>query len=91
MAFDKPLYDAAMNGQLANCDSLILKKANVNWRNPDWVGHNSIKQALQHRHSIKFESALRSLVTPSIHMQVGCIISRAAFISAQYCMCAVSF
>ena len=50
-----------------------------------------MKQALQHRHFIKFESALRSLVTPSIHMQVGCIISRAAFISAQYCMCAVSF
>ena len=77
MAFDKPLWEAAENGEFAECESLILKKADVNWRNPDWVGHNSMKQTLQHRHSIKFESALRSLVTPSIHMQVGCIISRA--------------
>ena len=91
MAFNKPLYDAARNGKLAECESLILKNADVNWRDPNYLGRNSMKQSLQHRHSIKFESALRSLVTPSLHMQVECIISRAAFISAQYCMCAVSF
>ena len=91
MAFNNPLWVAAGKGQLAQCESLLLKKADVNWRISDYVGHNSMKQALQHLHSIKFESALRSLVTPSIHMQVRCVISRATFISAQYCMCAVSF
>ena len=45
MAFNKPFYDAAKDGKLAECESLILKKADVNWRNPV-VGHYSMKQAL---------------------------------------------
>ena len=45
MAFNKPLYDAAVKGELAQCESLILKKADVNWTNPEYVGHCSFKQA----------------------------------------------
>ena len=44
-AFNKPLYAAAGEGELAQCESLILKKADVNWKNPDDVGHCSMKQA----------------------------------------------
>ena len=46
MAFNKPLWEAAAKGKLAECESLILKNADVNWRNPNDVGHNSMKQAL---------------------------------------------
>ena len=45
MAFNKPLFDAARGGKLAQCESLILKKADVNWKNPDRVAHYSMKQA----------------------------------------------
>ena len=34
MAFNKPLFDAAEKGELAQCEALILKKADVNWKNP---------------------------------------------------------
>ena len=45
MAFNNPLYDAAIEGELAQCESLILKNADVNWKNPDVVVHFSMKQA----------------------------------------------
>ena len=45
MAFNKPLYYAAGEGKLAQCESLILKNADVNWKNPDVVVHYSMKQA----------------------------------------------
>ena len=70
MALDKPLHEAAKKGELAQCEALILKKADVNWRNPDWVVHYSMKQAFCHLHSVKFESAMLILVTLNIHMQV---------------------
>ena len=37
MAFNKPLYDAAESGQLAQCEAAILNNADVNWRNPTEV------------------------------------------------------
>ena len=46
MDFNKPFYEAAREGKLAQCESLILKKADVNWKNPEYVGHCcSMKQA----------------------------------------------
>ena len=42
---NKKLYDSARDGELAQCEALILKKADVNWRNPDWVVHYSMMQA----------------------------------------------
>ena len=44
MAFNVPLHDAAREGELAQCESLILKKADVNWKNPEYVVHCSMKQ-----------------------------------------------
>ena len=46
MAFNKPLFEAAEKGQFAQCEELILKNADVNWKNPDWVIYYSMKQAL---------------------------------------------
>ena len=45
MAFNKPLFEAAGKGMLAQCETLILKTADVNWKDPDWVVHYSMKQA----------------------------------------------
>ena len=60
MAFNKPLYEAAGNGKLALCESLILKKANVNWKNPDWVVHSNMKQVLW----------INNFITLNVQMQV---------------------
>ena len=37
MALNESLVEAALNGNLAQCVFLILKKADVNWKNPDGV------------------------------------------------------
>ena len=46
MAFDKPLYDAARSGKLDECNALIMKKADVNWRNAHNVLHYSLNLPL---------------------------------------------
>ena len=37
MEFNKPLFEAAQNGLLDQCEALIFKNADVNWKNPEWV------------------------------------------------------
>ena len=37
MAFNESLFDAAMDGELDECQALILKNSDVNWKNPQAV------------------------------------------------------
>ena len=39
MALQHLLSEAARDGKLAQCEALILKNADVNWKNPDAVVH----------------------------------------------------
>ena len=49
MAFNKPLYEAAKCGKVAHCETLILKKADVNWK--DAVVQCTMKQTFWLLHS----------------------------------------
>ena len=64
MTFNKPLYDAAKAGELAQCEALILKNADVNWKNRDVVVYFTAWRKLCMRYVKTNKFAMCNLVQP---------------------------